>query len=111
VRTLADIFRQTVRDRPEHPALDNGVDVLTYAELAEAAEEVTAELNPLGIGVGDRVGVRIRSGSTELYTAIVGILLAGAAYVPVRLMRTTRTSAHAPCSPRPPSPRFSATSC
>jgi non-ribosomal peptide synthetase-like protein len=82
-RTLVEIFRQTARDCGEHPALDNGVDVLTYAELAEAADDVAAELNALGIGIGARVGVRIRSGTTELYTAILGILFAGAAYVPV----------------------------
>ena len=36
-----------------------------------------------GIGVGDRVGVRISSGTAELYLAILGVLAAGAAYVPV----------------------------
>ncbi len=36
-----------------------------------------------GIGRGDRVGVRIPSGTTDLYVAIIGILMAGAAYVPV----------------------------
>src|SRR5207342_2619070 len=35
------------------------------------------------IGGGDRVGVRIRSGTLDLYVAIMGILVAGAAYVPV----------------------------
>jgi non-ribosomal peptide synthetase-like protein len=82
-RTLVDIFRETVRDAGDHPALDNGVDVLTYAELAEAADEVAADLAAAGVALGDRVGVRIRSGTTELYTAILGILIAGAAYVPV----------------------------
>ena len=37
----------------------------------------------LGIGRGDRVGVRVKSGTTDLYVAILGILLSGAAYVPV----------------------------
>ncbi len=72
-----------MREFADHPALDNGAVVLTYAELGEAAEQVAVELATLGVGVGDRVGVRISSGTTELYTAIVGILLAGAAYVPV----------------------------
>jgi non-ribosomal peptide synthetase-like protein len=78
-----DIFRATVREFADHPALDNGAVVLTYGELAEAAEQVAAELAALGVGAGDRVGVRISSGTPELYTAILGILLAGAAYVPV----------------------------
>ena len=37
----------------------------------------------MGVGRGDRVGVRIRSGTVDLYVAIMGVLLAGAAYVPV----------------------------
>ena len=32
---------------------------------------------------GDRVGVRMPSGSCELYVAILAVLAAGAAYVPV----------------------------
>ena len=82
-RTLVDIFRETVRGFGDHPALDNGVDVLTYAELAEAADAVADGLSAMGVGRGDRVGVRIRSGTTELYTSILGVLVSGAAYVPV----------------------------
>ncbi|MDO9380792.1 MAG: amino acid adenylation domain-containing protein [Nocardioidaceae bacterium] len=68
---------------PDSPALDNGAEQLTYAELVEAADALAAELAERGVGRGDRVGVRIRSGSTDLYVAIVGVLRAGAAYVPV----------------------------
>jgi len=64
-------------------ALDSGNDTVTYAEFAEAAEQVAADLRALGIGVGDRVGVRLPSGTTDLYVAIMGVLFAGAAYVPV----------------------------
>jgi non-ribosomal peptide synthetase component F len=35
------------------------------------------------VGRGDRVGVRVKSGTTTLYVAILGVLAAGAAYVPV----------------------------
>ena len=82
-RTLVDVFRATVETFGDAHALDNGVEVLTYEEFADAAEEVATELAAHGIGRGDRVGVRIASGTTTLYTAIMGILLAGAAYVPV----------------------------
>ena len=37
----------------------------------------------MGVGRGDRVGIRIRSGTVDLYVAIMGVLAAGAAYVPV----------------------------
>ena len=82
-RTLVDIFRATAEQAGDDAAIDIGSSVLTYAELEEAADGVAAELNAAGIGRGAKVGVRITSGTTELYTAIIGILLAGAAYVPV----------------------------
>ena len=82
-RTLVDIFDETVRAFPDAPAIDSGAEVLTYAEFAEAADEVAQALGRLGVGSGDRVGIRIRSGTTALYVAIMGSLLAGAAYVPV----------------------------
>ena len=82
-RTLVDIFRATVEQAGEEIAVDAGNGVLTYAELAEAADELATELNAHGVGRGDKVGVRVKSGTTDLYVAILGILLAGAAYVPV----------------------------
>ena len=82
-RTLVDIFVESVEECPDAPALDNGAVVLTYTEFADEAEALAAKLAAAGVGRGDRVGVRIRSGTTDLYVAIMGVLLAGAAYVPV----------------------------
>jgi non-ribosomal peptide synthetase-like protein len=82
-RTLVDILDATVRDHPTARALDNGTTALTYRELAERVDAVRELLTGHGIGVGDRVGIRISSGTTELYLAILGVLAAGAAYVPV----------------------------
>jgi non-ribosomal peptide synthetase component F len=56
---------------------------LTYHELSDAASALAGRLRELGVGPGDRVGVRVSSGTTELYVAILGALTAGAAYVPV----------------------------
>ncbi|MEO7350483.1 MAG: amino acid adenylation domain-containing protein, partial [Marmoricola sp.] len=82
-RTLVEIFQQTVAGDPQSPALDNGVEQLTYAEFSSAADDLAASLNAQGVGRGDRVGIRIKSGTTDLYVAIMGVLAAGAAYVPV----------------------------
>jgi non-ribosomal peptide synthetase-like protein len=82
-RTLVDVLRQTAADHPDEPALDNGAQVMTYEEFVDASVEVAEELHAAGVGPGDNVGVRIRSGTTDLYVAIAGTLLAGAAYVPV----------------------------
>jgi non-ribosomal peptide synthetase component F len=82
-RTLVDIFDETVRAHPGARALDHGGAVLTYRELADEVDAVRAKLAGHGIGAGDRVGVRVSSGTAELYLAILGVLAAGAAYVPV----------------------------
>lgn len=82
-RTLVDIFQATLAATPEARALDNGAEQLTYAEFADAAFELADDLNARGVGRGDRVGIRIKSGTPDLYVAIMGVLLAGSAYVPV----------------------------
>ncbi len=82
-RTLVDILLASAEECPDALALDNGAEVLTYAELLEAAEHVADQLAGIGVGRGDKVGIRIRSGSLDLYVAIAGVLVAGAAYVPV----------------------------
>nr|WP_228374519.1 Pls/PosA family non-ribosomal peptide synthetase [Demequina rhizosphaerae] len=82
-RTLVDILDATVAAHPDSPALDDGRTVLSYAELAAAVSAGAAGLARAGVRPGDRVGVRIPSGTNELYTAILAVLAAGAAYVPV----------------------------
>ena len=81
-RTLIDILNDTVAAYADAPAIDDG-DILTYTELWDAATERVAELHSLGIRRGDRIGIRMPSGTKELYVAILATLLAGAAYVPV----------------------------
>lgn len=78
-RTLVDIFIAVAAAHPDALAVDSGGSILTYATLEEQAGELAERLHEIGIGRGDKVGVRIRSGSTDLYVAILGVLLAGAA--------------------------------
>jgi len=82
-RSLVDVFLATVAAHPNAPAVDDTSTVLTYAELRDAAQSVAEELAEAGVHQGDRVGVRAPSGSVDLYVAILGVLFAGAAYVPV----------------------------
>jgi len=82
-RTLMAIFAETAQRYPDKPALDDGQEVLTYSELATAVDIGARGLAAVGVRRGDRVGVRIPSGTTELYTAILAVLAVGAAYVPV----------------------------
>ena len=60
-----------------------------------------------GVGVGDRVGIRIASGTADLYIAILGVLAAGAAYVPVDADDPDERADW--CSARPTSARSSST--
>ena len=82
-RTLVDILEETTESFPEASALDDGHKSLSYTELLKAVKAFAARLNTSGLGRGDKIGVRIPSGTNELYIAILGILMAGAAYVPV----------------------------
>ncbi|MFF3603733.1 Pls/PosA family non-ribosomal peptide synthetase [Streptomyces sp. NPDC002463] len=82
-RTLVDILDATVLAHPDEPALDDGSAQLTYRELAAEVERLRRTLAATGVGLGDRVGVRVPSGTNDLYVAILAVLAAGAAYVPV----------------------------
>ncbi|MEU8516747.1 Pls/PosA family non-ribosomal peptide synthetase [Kitasatospora sp. NPDC048722] len=82
-RTLVDVLDATVRSHPNEPALDDGRTVLSYRALAAEVEQLRRRLTAAGIGPGDRVGVRVPSGTNDLYVSILAVLAAGAAYVPV----------------------------
>jgi non-ribosomal peptide synthetase-like protein len=82
-RTLIDILYETAERHPDSPAIDDGDVQLTYAELVADIEESVEWLAARGIGRGDRIGIRMPSGSYALYVAILSTLAAGAAYVPV----------------------------
>ncbi|MDT7844443.1 Pls/PosA family non-ribosomal peptide synthetase [Streptomyces justiciae] len=82
-RTLVDIFDACVRSYADEPALDDGTTCLTYRALAVEVERLRRRLAEAGVGLGDRVGVRVPSGTNDLYVAILAVLAAGAAYVPV----------------------------
>lgn len=81
--TLLDLFREAVAASPDRLAIDADDGQLTHAELFDAARALAGRLRRIGIGPGDRVGVHLPSGSVDLYVAILGVLHAGAAYVPV----------------------------
>ncbi|MDT5332048.1 MAG: hypothetical protein QOF31_3345 [Mycobacterium sp.] len=82
-RTLIDILYETAALYPDAPALDDGAVQLTYSELISDIEESVEWLAARGIGRGDRIGIRMPSGSYALYVAILATLATGAAYVPV----------------------------
>ena len=82
-RTLLDIINHTIDTHPTAAALDDGTGPMTYRELKVSMEGLARRLWSSDVGAGDRVGVRVPSGSADLYIAILGVLASGAAYVPV----------------------------
>jgi non-ribosomal peptide synthetase component F len=82
-RTLVEILAATSAEHPHATAIDDGRRTVTYRRLQEEINSRVAELKAAGVGVGDRVGVRVESGTAELYVAILAVMAAGAAYVPV----------------------------
>lgn len=87
VRTLVDILLATAARYPDAYAIDDGDDgdaePLTYRQVVVEAERMADRLTGAGVRRGDRVGIRLSSGTRELYLSILGALFAGAAYVPV----------------------------
>ncbi|MCC3772298.1 amino acid adenylation domain-containing protein, partial [Streptomyces sp. UNOC14_S4] len=82
-RTLLDVLDTTIAAHPEALALDTGTEALTYRALRDEIAVRADRLRRAGVGPGDRVGIRIPSGTAELYLAILATLASGAAYVPV----------------------------
>jgi non-ribosomal peptide synthetase-like protein len=82
-RTLWQILQATAEAFPRAAAIDDGRSVLDYPGLLEEVRRTGDRLASMGLGAGDRVGIRIRSGTAELYLSILAVLSVGAAYVPV----------------------------
>ncbi len=67
---------------PERIAIESADEQWTYAHLAARAADWAARLQPLDLGPEARVGVMLDR-RPELVAALLGILQAGAAYVPL----------------------------
>jgi amino acid adenylation domain-containing protein len=78
------LFAEVATARPDQVAVVDAADGarLTYAELAARAGRVARELATHGVRRGDFVGVALGR-SVDLVVAVLGVLSAGAAYVPL----------------------------
>ena len=79
---LHEFFERQVMLRPAHPAIECRGETLTYAQLDAAADRIAALLRHRGIGPGSLVGIYMLK-SCRLYAALLGVLKAGAGYVPI----------------------------
>ncbi len=80
--TLPDLFRQSAAAYPNKIALIFEQQSVTYRQLDRWSDAIAADLIERGIGRGSKVGLWWRRG-LELHAAILGIVKAGATYIPV----------------------------
>ncbi|MFE3203569.1 amino acid adenylation domain-containing protein [Embleya sp. NPDC059237] len=80
--TLPARFAAQAARTPESIAVECGTTRLTYARLDAAVDAVARRLRGAGIGRGDLVAVCVRR-TAALPTALLGVLRAGAAYLPL----------------------------
>ncbi len=79
---LHEIFEAQAAVRPDGVAVVFGGDAITYGELDASANRLARRLRRRGVKRGAAVAMLL-SRSIEAYTTILGILKAGAAYVPI----------------------------
>ncbi|MFB0619623.1 amino acid adenylation domain-containing protein [Streptomyces sp. AGS-58] len=80
--TVPDLFARQVARSPDAVAVLHADRRLTYAQLDAAATRVADRLRDRGVGPGDLVAVRA-SRTERLLAGLLGVLKAGAAYLPL----------------------------
>ncbi|HEX6202795.1 MAG TPA: amino acid adenylation domain-containing protein, partial [Thermoanaerobaculia bacterium] len=81
-RTVDALVAEQAARRPSRVAVEGLGEALTYGELLARADAVAAALARAGVAPGEAVGVCLER-SPELVVALLGVLRAGAAYVPL----------------------------
>ena len=96
---IHDLIAARARTHPRSPAVSDGKQRMCYAELDARADLLARGLRALGVRDGEHVGTCLER-SSDLVTALLAILKAGAAYVPMdpgypgeRLTYTVRDAA------------------
>ncbi|MEV0648299.1 amino acid adenylation domain-containing protein [Phytomonospora sp. NPDC050363] len=79
---IGEQFARTAATHPDRVALVSGGERIRYRELADRAGRIAGALHRAGVGVGDVVGVT-GDPSAGLLTGLLGVVLSGAAYVPL----------------------------
>jgi amino acid adenylation domain-containing protein/non-ribosomal peptide synthase protein (TIGR01720 family) len=80
--TLVTLFEEQVAREPEAAALAFAGATLTYAEVNARGNRLAHALIARGIGAESLVGIAMHR-SFDLWTAVLGVLKAGAAYLPL----------------------------
>jgi amino acid adenylation domain-containing protein len=81
-KLIHEFFERQVDLRPAHPAIECKDQVLTYGQLEQLSNQIAHFLRNRGIGPDTLVGLYFTK-SCRLFAAMLGILKAGAGYVPI----------------------------
>lgn len=81
-RPLHDVFKQQAAIVPDLPAVSFGSASLTYRELDARTDALARKLRASGVGRGSVVGIMAER-SIPMFTAMVAVMKAGGAYLPV----------------------------
>ena len=79
---LTQLAQQSAETYPDHPAVVHEDSRLTYADLETESNQVAQQLLGLDVQHGDRVGVFLPKSARKV-VVLLGIMKAGAAYVPL----------------------------
>ena len=79
---IHELIEAQVKQQPEAIAVESEGEKLTYAELNSRANQVAQELVSLGVRAETVVGIMMER-SLEMMVSVLGVLKAGAAYLPL----------------------------
>ncbi|WP_158287213.1 non-ribosomal peptide synthetase [Mesobacillus foraminis] len=81
-RTIVDLFQEQATKAPNRIAVTTGKDMLSYGELHRKSNQVASFLKKQGTGRQQIVAL-LADRSPEMIVSILGVLKAGAAYLPI----------------------------
>ena len=79
---LHQLFSDRARQQPQYPAIVTSERTLTYEEVSRRACRLSRDLRQLGVGANQIVAVVMEKGWEQI-VAVLAILAAGGAYVPI----------------------------
>jgi amino acid adenylation domain-containing protein len=82
--TLAGLFAEVCARHADRPAVTLGERTVTYEELQECGQRIAAGLLERGVGPGSIVAICLDR-SIEMIAAMLGVVQAGAAYLPLEV--------------------------
>ncbi|MET9763701.1 non-ribosomal peptide synthetase [Streptomyces sp. NPDC006372] len=100
MNTVSDIFESVVATSGDAPAVVFGDIVVDYAELNESANRLARRLMAAGVGSDSLVAIAVPR-SARLIVAVLAVLKAGGAYLPLDPSYPTERLAHMVVDSRP----------